>query len=186
MSTLVADDIAEVVRGRLGLSANDVPRLITLIPGALQSLAYKVSRRGDRSLLVVEIDKTPVSGEIDLSDVAFDAILIDTYRMEGAIATQDEANVIFQNVSSLQKLRATMPVDTNYVWYLLRDRALIFRHPTTGALNTYATPLKLAGSFIPTLANMPSVYDKEIEDELAMLAEGKGDAINLNVGGPQG
>jgi hypothetical protein len=183
MSSLTLDNLAEVVRNRLGLPPNEVPRLKTLVNGALQSLAYKVSRRGDRALLVVEINKAPVAGKIDLSVADFDAILIDTYRMEGAVSAP---GLIFQHASSLQKLQTSMPTDTTYVWYFLRDRALVFRNPTTGALDTFATSVHLAGSRIPTLADMPPVYDMEIEDELAMLAEGKGDAINLSVGGPQG
>lgn len=182
MSSLTLDALAETARNRLNLPPNDVPRLKTLVNGALQSLANKVARRGDRALLVVEIDATPSGGKIDLSDSDFDAILIDTYRMEGAIRAD---GFVFQHASSFQKLQASMPRDETYVWYSLRDRALVFRHPVTGALDTFATPVHLAGSRVPTLANMPDVYDDEIAAEVVKLAQGKDDAVKINLGGPQ-
>lgn len=183
---MTLDDVAETVRNRLGLAVNEKPRIKTLVNGALQSLAYKLAYSSSRGLLVVEINKTPVLGKIDLSDAAFAGILIDTYQMEGSITKQNDDGTTFFPVQSMSKLRATSPVDPKITWYLMRDRSLVFKNPADGALNTYITPVRLAGSRIPTLADLPGQLDRPLVDEVTLLTEGKGSAINLNIGGPQG
>lgn len=181
MSSLTIDTIGVLVRRRVNAPVSDRPRFETMVNDALKALARRVSLRPDRALLVVSINKTPSSGKIDLSDAAFAAILIDTYKIEGAIATQAETDTVFQHVSSIPKMRATTPTDPNYVLYHLQDRALVFKDPAGGALDTYATALKLAGSRIPTLSDMPSVLDNDLIDEVERIAKGQSEAPTLNI-----
>lgn len=175
MSALTVALIAEAARQRLGWSVGEIPRLEFLVPEALKALARRIADSGPdaRQLLVRDINATPVAGVIDLSAVGFTAVLIDTYQREGAINTQAETALSFFHVPTLTALKATTPADANLVWYHLRGRQLIFKNPATGALNTFATNVKLAGSYVPTLAEMPDVLDDELIVEVMDAARGK-------------
>lgn len=172
VSTISTNDITARVRARLGvtLPLAAIPRadhnIALCVFGACERLGKAVKESGDRHLLIKEINATPTSGVIDLSTATFKNVFIDTYRTPGAVVTQAESSVVFKHVPSLDALRATTPTDSNCVWYTLRGKKLTFKNPSTGALNSYATALTLAGSYIPTIddATLPMVF--ELEDQL--------------------
>lgn len=171
-SVITTNDICARVRARWGaqLPLAMIPRAnhnITLcIFGACERLAKAVKDSTDRHLLVRDINATPSSGVIDLSTATFKNVLIDTYKLDGAIRTQAESSVTFHHAADLNAIRAKTPSDTNAVWYNLTGKKLTFKNPSTDALNTYNTALTLAGSYIPAIddANWPLEY--ALEDQL--------------------
>ena len=171
-SVLGTNDICARVRaqwpGAIPLAA--IPRadrnIALCIFGACERLGKAIKESKDRHLLIKEINATPATGVIDLSTSTYENIFTDTFKIPGAIYTQAESSTVFNAVSTMNELKAATPTDANYVWFLLRGKKLIFKNPSTGALNTYATALTLAGSYIPTIddSNLPMVT--ELEDQL--------------------
>lgn len=173
VSTITINDICARVRARWG---SLVP--LTLIPradhnialcvyGGCERLGRAVKDSQDRHLLVKEINATPIAGVIDLSTATYKNIFIDTYRLPGALRTQTESAAVFKHAPSIDALRAATPSDSTCVWFHLLGKKLIFKNPATGALNTYATALSLAGSHVPDVGdsvNFP--LDITLEDQL--------------------
>lgn len=175
-STLTSSDICARVRALWvamlpqPLVARAEHNIALTIPAGFERLARAVKDTADRQLLVIEIVKAPVAGKLDLTHADFNGILIDTYRMPGAINTSAVSALVFNHAPSLDALKATPPTDPTCIWYHLRGKQLVFRDPVTGALNTYATSLSLAGSYIPELGNanrpLPGELDGQAVDRV--------------------
>jgi len=137
------------------------------IPGGCERLARAVKDTTDRALLTLEItNKAPVDGVLDLTDNAYAAFLIDTFKDPGAITTFAPSSVVFNHVPSFDGLKAPTPRDPSCVWYHLRGMRLIFKHPDTGALNSYNTPLTLSGVYIPDFGSSTRPMQGELNDQL--------------------
>jgi len=154
------------------LPQDQIPRadhnIALTITAGMERMARAVKDSADRALLIIElVNKAPVAGRIDLSTGTYANILIDTLRLEGAINTHAPSSATFKNTpTSLDALKAKMPVDPDCVWYLLRGKQLIFRNPVDGELNTYTTALDLAVSYIPILGDATLVMPQELDDQL--------------------
>src|SRR5688572_27801435 len=102
-STMTSNDICARVRARWSglLPAPLVPRadhnISLTIFGGCERLARTIKDSADRPLLITEIDnKAPVAGRIDLTHADYAGILIDTYKLPGAIVTNAESPVVFK------------------------------------------------------------------------------------------
>jgi len=179
VSSLTTDDVLARVRARFDVPLALVPRaehnIALCIAGGLERLGRAVKDSLDRHLLITSLNATPAAGVIDLSTATYRNILIDTFKLPGGITTQAELSTVFKQVASLDALRATSPADTSCVWFNLTGTKLTFKHPTSGALNSYATAVVLRGSYIPTLDTtslpMPAELDDQLIDQVAGLVK---------------
>jgi len=165
VSALSLDEIAEVVRNRLNLAPADVPRIKTLIPGALKSLALKVARRADFEALRGEFASNIVNGVIALNNPA---IILQVLPDTGVLLVNGQ---ISKSAPSYHALREKVPNDI-YRWALL-GQTIHVKDINIGALGTVNQPFTLTYSRIPTLADIPDSYDDELADETVLLASGK-------------
>lgn len=173
-STITTNDICGRVRSLWAplLAQNLVPRadhnIGLAIWAGMERLAKAIKDSSDRPLLITELtNKTPVLGVIDLSTATYANFLIDTFRLPGAINTSAESAVVFNHVATLSDLKLARQADLTCVWYHLRGKNLIFRNPVTPfALNTYVTPVNLAGSYIPLLGSATLPLPFELEGQL--------------------
>lgn len=171
-SAITSNDICARVRARLGamLPAALVSRAdhnITLtIFGGCERLARAIKDSVDRHLLQKEFAAVPASGVVDLSVSTYRNVLIDTLRLPGAIVATAEAGTVFKHAPSMDAMRATTPTDSACVWYHLRGKKLVFKNPSTGALNTYATGVTFLASYIPDIGDAQLPLPAELEDQL--------------------
>lgn len=180
-STLDSNNICARVRARWG---NLIPESLRVradfnialsIFSGMERLGRVIKDSSDRPLLVVDISATPTDGRIDLTGADFAYTFIDTLKLPGAIDTAAESALTFSPAPSLDALKATTPTDTSKVWFYLRGQELIFKNPADGALDTYATALKLAMSYIPVLGNadrpLPGALDGQLIDRVAEVVK---------------
>lgn len=172
ISTLNSNDICARVRARwapmlpLPLTARADHNISLVIPGGLERLAHAIRDSADKALLMKVVNKAPVAGVLDLTQADFAGMFPETFKRPGAITTQAESNLVFNSVPSFDALKGDFPDDSTCVWFYLRAKThLHFRTPGTGALNTYATTLSLAGSYIAELGNAARPLPEELDDQ---------------------
>lgn len=166
MSSLSLADIGEIARNRLGLPPNEAPRLVTMVPGALKSLALKVARRSDYATLRKEIAVNCVAGVITLADAT---ILVQVLLETGELILDGK---VAKAAPSFHDLTLKMPTDV-YRWSLRGPTKIYVTDLVTGALNAVNKAGTLTFNSIPTLAEMPDSLDKDLLDEVVILGSGK-------------
>lgn len=183
MSSLTRADIGEVARQRAGAPVSERPRFEALVDDALKSLARKIARREDFEELRKEIAVTSVAGVITISDAA---VLLDTLQLTGVLIL----NGARARWCEYRDIELTLPKDTHY--FAVRNRKLYVKEVTTGATGSCAHTGTLEANYTPTLSELPASYDKELIDEVVLLAGGRtegspapaiggGDSEGLNV-----
>lgn len=166
MSSLTSDNLAEIVRNRLNLAPNEVPRIKTLINDALKSLAYKVARRADFEAWRKEIAVTCTAGVITLADTS---ILVEVLLDTGELILNGK---YAKAAPSFQELTLKMPTDV-YRWSLRGPTKIYVTDLATGALGTVNQTGTVAFNATLTLSEMPDAYDEQLSTELMLIAAGK-------------
>jgi hypothetical protein len=143
-----------------------IPRLITMIPAALELLAERALRE-DSEGLQKDFAATPVAGEVDLT--ALSGILFDLKKSTVRIASSDVTLNPIDNIITLEQ--ANLSVDQ--VYYTQRGMELVFRN-TDGLITTFTTPVVIKSAFIPTVATLPARYEGALVATLVEMAGGAG------------
>jgi len=166
LSSLSLEVIGETARNRLSLPPNEAPRLITMVPGALKSLALKVARRSDFETLRKEINVNCAAGVITLADAT---LLVQVLLETGELILDGK---VAKAAPSYHDLTLKMPTDV-YRWSLRAPSKIYVTDLVTGALGTVNKAGTLTFNYTPTLAEMPDSLDKELLDEVVILGSGK-------------
>jgi hypothetical protein len=141
-----------------------IPRLITMVPAALELLAERALRE-DSEGLQKDFPATPVAGEVDLT--ALSGILFDLKKSTVRIASSDVTLNPIDNIITLEQ--ANLSVDQAY--YTQRGMELVFRN-TDGLITTFTTPVVIKSTFIPTVATLPARYEGALVATLVEMAGG--------------
>lgn len=174
MSSQTVESIAQLARERITELGEDVagftiPRLQALVPDALNNLCIKIAYREDYKNVRKEIAVSVINGIITVSDAT---ILMDTVPLTGTLFL---GGVYSRPHESYETLLSRLPTDTNH--HALRNQKIHVKAVTTGALGTAGGSGGLAGtldaSFLATLSELPSRYDRELVDEVVALALNK-------------
>lgn len=184
-SSITSNDIVHRVRARW---KDEIPRqaiaradhnIGLCIYGGLERLGLVIKDSEGRQFLMKEITKTPTSGVIDLTHADFNGIFIDTLKRPDAVRLAD-GSMPAMHCPTYNGLLAKTPTDT--LWYHLLGKKLVFKNPSTGALNTYATPLIYTASYVPSLITADArPLPEELEDQLVdRVAEIVGKLGGLN------
>ena len=178
---LTLDEVAETVRNRLGWAPASVPRVKTLVPRGLEVLALRVARRADYETLRDEVNINVVNGVVSLA--ALTDLLLQVLPETGLLIINGS---VAKAAPNYQALTEKTPNDV-YRW-ALRDGAIHVKNINTGALGAVNQAGTLAYSRLPTLANLPDVYNEELTKEVMLLADGKAErspapAFNQEEGG---
>lgn len=138
-----------------------VPRLVTMIPAALELLADKVRQGPGYRGLQKDFDLTPAAGAVDIPTL----MLFDINKSTVRVASSNDYLTPIDDVLTLEN--GTLPSDQ--VYYAADGSTLRFRS-TTGLLTDYATAVKVKANFIPTLATLPTQYEGNLVEVLVSLA----------------
>lgn len=166
MSSLSLEVIGETARNRLGLPPNEAPRLITMVPGALKSLALKVAYRSDFETLRKEINVNCVAGVITLADAT---LLVQVLLETGELILDGK---VAEAAPSFHDLTLKLPTDV-YRWTLRGSTKIYVTDLITGALATVNKAGTLTANYIATLLELPDSLDKDLIDEVVILGSGK-------------
>lgn len=166
MSSLTLEVIAETARNRLNLPESDNPRLKTMVPNALKSLAIKIARRSDYQALRKEINVACAAGVITLADTS---LLTEVLLETGELILNGS---FVKWVPTYEDLTATLPADT-YRASLRGSTKVYVTNLGTGALGAVTQNGTLAFNYTPTLDELPDAYDEQLIDEVVILGSGK-------------
>lgn len=164
--TLTINNVPVYVRSLLAARGQDVsnlrnPRIVAMIGSALEAMAYRVARGPDYRGLQNDFFLTPAAGVIEDWTAG---IIFDIARSEVRDAN---TNVPLTPLDSVHALAlASLPSDQ--VYYAQEGDKIRFR-ATNGALDTYATPVRITANFIPSLTDIPPEYHGLFFNTLAGL-----------------
>lgn len=139
-----------------------IPRLVTMVPAALELLADKVAQGLGYRGLQKDFDLTPTAGAVDIPTL----MLFDINKATVRVASSNDYLTPIDDVLTLEN--GNLPLDQ--VYYARDGSTLRFRS-TTGLLTDYATALKVRANFIPTLSTLPTTqYEGNLVETLAAMA----------------
>lgn len=141
-------------------------RILGLTTQALELLAKRVASQQGYQGLQSDFLIAPIAGRLDLS--AIPGLLFDARRVEVRIAASNAGITMIDNVKTLEL--AGLPKDQ--IFCAREGNDLVFRD-LTGAINTYATAVKVKASQQPTLAGLKPQYNGALAAIVAELATGK-------------
>jgi hypothetical protein len=180
MSSLSKGDVARRARERLtdwpeAKTGFTIPRLQTLVDGALTKLARIIAADSKRSDLLVPaagFPETVTAGEIDLQAViAANNILLD--YLDGAEIQMADLTVNafpFQWVASQGELALQRITDSIFIHCCLTGTLLQTKN-TDGSLTSLDGNIVIFSNYIPTMAQLPVSLDDSVIDLVADMAK---------------
>lgn len=137
-----------------------------MVPIALKSLALRVARRADFETMRKRIPVNCINGVIALAD---STIIVQVLLETGVLILDGK---VADSVPSYHDLTLKMVADV-YHWSLLIPTEIHVTDLQTGTLGTVNKNGSLTANYVPTLAEMDSVYDEELTEEVMLHATGK-------------
>lgn len=180
MSALSKGDIARRARERLtdwpeAKAGFTVPRLQTLVDGALMKLARIIAADSKRSDLLIPASSFPatlVAGQVDLSTViSANAILLDFLTSAQIFMADPSVNEFpFQWVDNVGELAFSRITDAMLIHCSLTGTVLQTKN-TDGSLVTLAGDVAISASYVPTMPQLPVTLEDGLIDVVAEMAK---------------
>lgn len=140
-------------------------RILALASQGLELLAKRTAAGQGYKGLQKDFSATPTAGRFDLTTLA--DMLFNIHRATVRISSSNVLLIPVDTPNTLEK--GELPLDDTY--YTRLGNELVFKS-TDGAINTFATALKIKANFIPTLATLPAEYNAALAATVSEMAAG--------------
>lgn len=164
---MTEEQLCNLVLEVSGKSERSLPRfrILGLASQGLELLAKRIAAGPGYQGLQKDFSATPSAGRFDLTTLA--DLLFD---MSKATVRISSSNVLLIPVDAAHTLeKGDLVLDD--IYYTRLGNELVFKS-TDGAINTFATALKIKANFIPTLATLPAEYKTALTTTINELATG--------------